>query len=98
MGQLSKAAVFRAIERALGGIRRCYEKELMKGNRKLSGKVTAAWTIKPNGRVAGARVRVNTVGNPRVASCVLSRIRYIRFPKPKGGSVQIVYPFIFSAR
>ena len=97
-GSLSKAEVFRVISRATGRIQRCYEKELMRSKKKLNGKVTAQWTIKVNGRVSGTRVKLNTLGNAKVASCVLRVIRGLRFPKPKGGSVQIVYPFIFSAR
>jgi len=97
-GSLSKAEVFRVISRATGRIQRCYEKELMRSKKKLNGKVTAQWTIKLNGRVSGTRVKLNTLGNAKIASCVLRVIRGLRFPKPKGGSVQIVYPFIFSAR
>jgi hypothetical protein len=97
-GSLDKGKVLRLIEKILPRIRRCYERELMKGKKKLSGKITAQWNIKPNGRVSGARIKVNTLGSPKVAKCVLKEIKRIRFPKPKGGSVEIVYPFIFASR
>ena len=97
-GSLSKAEVYKVISRATGRIQRCYEKQLMRSKKKLSGKITAQWDIKTNGRVAGTRVVLNTLGNAKVASCVLGVIRGLRFPRPKGGSVNVKYPFIFSAR
>ncbi len=97
-GSLSKAAVSKAINSRIGRIQRCYEKELMKSNKTLSGKIKAEWTVTTSGRVRGAKVKLNTLGNQKVASCVLKEIKKIKFPKPKGGEVVIVYPFIFSSR
>jgi|GEM_PF-2486032 len=93
-GTLSKSEVLKVIGKYMGAIRRCYEKQLM-AKPSLSGKITAQWTITSGGRVSGARQKTSSLGNAKVSSCVLKVIRRMKFPKPKGGSVKITYPFIF---
>ena len=97
-GSLSRAAVSKAIAGRMGRIRRCYERELQKTSKKMTGKVSIEWVVKTNGRVRGAKVKLNTLGNAKVASCVVKEIRKVKFPRPKGGEVTIVFPFIFSSR
>ncbi len=93
-GTLSRSEVLKVIGRHTRAIQRCYEKELM-SKPGLSGKITFAWSITPTGRVSGARQRTSTMGSSKVSNCILKVIRRMKFPKPKGGSVTIVYPFIF---
>lgn len=93
-GTLSRSEVLKVIGRHTRAIQRCYEKQLM-SKPGLSGKITFAWTITPTGKVSGARQRTSTMGSAKVSSCILKVIRRMKFPKPKGGSVTIVYPFIF---
>ncbi len=93
-GTLSRSEVLKVIGRHTRAIQRCYEKQLM-SKPGLSGKTTFAWSITPTGRVSGARQRTSTMGSSKVSNCILKVIRRMKFPKPKGGSVTIVYPFIF---
>jgi len=94
-GSIDRKAVYAAINKKMHKIQRCYEREVMKkGN--LSGKVTAEWTIGSNGRVRRAKIKLSTINSRKVDACVLGVIKRIKFPKPKGGDVIVVFPFIFS--
>ena len=95
---MSRSAVSKAINKRIGRIQRCYEKQLMKVKKKLAGKLKLEWVVKTNGRVRGAKVKLNTLGSAKVAGCVLREIKKLKFPRPKGGEVTIVFPFIFSSR
>ncbi|MCB9729677.1 MAG: serine/threonine protein kinase [Deltaproteobacteria bacterium] len=93
-GELSKSEVLKVIGAHGRAFNRCYEKELMTSPG-LSGKITFQWTITPDGKVSGASQQTSTMSNTAVANCVLGILRGLKFPKPTGGSVQVVYPFIF---
>lgn len=95
-GSLSKGDVYKEINRHMGKIRMCYERELM-NDPKLAGKITFDWTVKTNGSVSGVREKSSSLGSSKVSSCIRGVIQKMKFPKPKGGEVQISYPFIFSA-
>ena len=95
-GALSKGDVYKEINRHMGKIRMCYERELM-NDPKLAGKITFDWTVKTNGSVSSVREKSSSLGSAKVSSCIRGVIQGMKFPKPKGGEVQISYPFIFSA-
>ena len=97
-GTLSRSEVLKGIQKRIGRIQACYEKRLQKGGKKTSGKITAEWTIATNGKVKRARSKLDTLGDPKVASCLLREIKKMKFPRPKGGEVVVVFPFMFSAR
>ena len=52
--------------------------------------------LETDGKISETYVESNSMGNKNVANCITGRIRSWRFPKPKGGSVTVAYPFIFS--
>ncbi len=92
---IDKGAVRRAVEANVGRIQGCYENALGK-NASLSGKLTLEWQIDAQGRATGTRVRVSTLGDPSVASCVIGVIKKTKFPPWSGGVCPISYPFVFS--
>ncbi|QED30241.1 AgmX/PglI C-terminal domain-containing protein [Microvenator marinus] len=95
-GTLSQGEVYNAIQKHIGKIQACYERELNK-NPSLGGKLQYEWTIKTNGRVGVVKEIGSTMGNATVSKCVTGVIRKIQFPKPKGGEVIVTYPLVFSA-
>lgn len=97
-GGLSKSDVLAVIGAHQRGFNRCYEQELM-ASPGLSGKITFQWTILPDGKVSAASQQTGSMTNAAVSTCMLGIIRRMKFPRPTGGSVQVVYPFILrSAR
>ena len=76
------------------GIRSCYEKELKK-DRTLQGHLTAQFEIDLDGTVKTARILKDTVDNHTVRSCVIGRLKRLKFDAPEGGTVLVSYPFEF---
>lgn len=90
-GDLDKNIIRRYIRRKLSHIRHCYERELLVSPT-LEGKVVATFTIDSQGIVIDAK----TEGmNEKVCTCITEAVKTIQFPKPKGGVVNVSYPFVF---
>ncbi|MCB9735842.1 MAG: serine/threonine protein kinase [Deltaproteobacteria bacterium] len=93
-GELDPGDVYRVIDGSIGKIQQCYEREL-RTKPSLSGKITFRWTVTEAGSVTAVREVTSTLGDPAVSACIQGVLKRLRFPKPKGGTVEIDYPFIF---
>jgi len=89
-GALDKAIVERFVRAKLGQVRHCYEAELQK-TAGLAGTLDLAWTIGPSGAVEGVRVSSDTVGDGKVAACVVEHVKRWHFPATGGGSVKVTW-------
>lgn len=96
-GRLAKSKILRGINADLSGLRSCYEKELKKDQR-LQGKMVVGFVIDQDGQVARANIRSSEIDNKRVKSCIVSRVRRLKFAKPDGGSVEVAYPLNFKPK
>lgn len=76
------------------GIRYAYNKELLV-NPNLSGEITVAFVILPNGSVDATEIRQSSVNWPALEDAVLKRMRHWKFPASRGGPVRVVFPFKF---
>ncbi|MEL6178623.1 MAG: AgmX/PglI C-terminal domain-containing protein [Myxococcota bacterium] len=94
-GIVDRNAVSAVINRRRGALVSCYERELKK-NPNLKGKITVRFTIGTAGRVTSSSVASSSLSSSAVGSCVASRIRGWRFPKPEGGSVSVSKSFVFA--
>ncbi|MGC6416616.1 MAG: TonB family protein [Bradymonadia bacterium] len=94
-GILSASSISSVVRRRAGAVRSCYEKQLKK-NPNLNGSVKVRITILESGRVGSAKIAGNSTGDSAVASCITSRVKRWRFPKPDGGSVTVTVPFVLS--
>lgn len=93
-GTLDQREIKGVVNRRMGAINGCYEKQL-KRNPKLAGKVGVQFTILESGRVGEVRIVEDTIGDGEVARCITARMRGWRFPPPAGGAVTVRFPFIF---
>ncbi|MBI5482199.1 MAG: AgmX/PglI C-terminal domain-containing protein [Deltaproteobacteria bacterium] len=91
---LSRDIVQRVVRAHQGGIKYCYETELMR-QPKLGGKVVVSWRIDLEGKVQNARIRTTSMNNTAVEACLVRQIGRWRFPKPAGTMVDVSYPFLF---
>lgn len=83
---------------ARGGMSRsCYNTALRR-NAGLEGKMTVSVRLSPNGSVCGASISNNTVGDPSIGSCVLSKFRSAKFPAPQGGCIDTAVPLNFTKK
>lgn len=93
-GELDPSLVAKEVHVRIGAIKACYERAL-KRKADLSGKVKIRWTITAAGSVSDVEIEEDTMGYAEVASCMKGLVGRWRFPAPSGGSVDVVYPFIF---
>jgi pSer/pThr/pTyr-binding forkhead associated (FHA) protein len=94
-GTLSREEIQRVIDRNIGQIQVCYERALRK-NPSIHGKVQLEWIIKTNGRVGVVKTARSTLASAAAVSCMSKAVKRWRFPKPRGGTVIVNYPFIFN--
>jgi hypothetical protein len=99
-GGLGRDEIQRVVSRSLSQIKYCYERELTRVPT-LRGKLVMGWTIDGKGLVQNVVVVDNQLGAPAAAAvgaCVTRIVSRWTFPLPKGsGSVNVTYPFVFSA-
>lgn len=93
-GTISREAIQKTVRRHLAEVQLCFEKQLEE-DPELEGKVVMLWTIRPNGRVGRVEVKESTLRSPPVHYCLQKRIATWKFEKPRGGSVDVEYPFGF---
>jgi TonB family protein len=95
-GALDPSLVSKEVRTRIGAIKACYERAL-KRNPNLSGKVKVRWTITAAGTVSAVEIEEDSMGDSEVSSCIKGLVARWRFPAPSGGSVDVVYPFVFQA-
>ncbi|MBM4318434.1 MAG: energy transducer TonB [Deltaproteobacteria bacterium] len=95
-GRMEPDEIAKVVRMRLKAVKSCYERELKK-DPKLAGKIVIQFTIGEIGRVTSSKVASSTMSNPNVGRCILARMEQWRFPQPKGGSVTVSYPFVFTA-
>ncbi|AWV89465.1 AgmX/PglI C-terminal domain-containing protein [Bradymonas sediminis] len=96
-GSLTRADVAKTLDRYIGKMQACYESRLT-DNPSLSGKVVFSWTVKTDGRVKDVRQRSSTLADAKTTRCLSGVVKSMKFPRPKGGEVEISYPFMFQQR
>jgi hypothetical protein len=95
-GTLPVAVIEDALVSAGPGIEACYERALEK-NPALVGNLNINFVVAPDGKVeyAEASEVEQPLSDPSAVECVLSVIRKLEFPEPRGGKVFINYPLKF---
>ena len=94
-GGLDHDQIAEVIRRHMGEVVNCYEQALQK-QPNLSGRMNTKFIIGGSGSVASAQVVHSSVKSAAVESCVISRLRSWKFPKPQGNvDVRVSYPFAF---
>lgn len=94
-GSLDRDEIQKVVNKHVGEIQRCYERELLK-TPGLSGKVTIEWVVATSGAVKSSRQKDSTMQSSAAVNCMLSSVKGWQFPQPKGGEVVVSYPFNFS--
>jgi hypothetical protein len=90
-GKLTDPQLMAALEKAAPKLDQCYAQALEKKPR-LKGRLILAWTVRPNGKVAGAKKQGGTIKDADLTRCTVDVISGIRFPKPKKQAVLIRLP------
>ncbi len=97
-GSIDKEAIRRIIQQNKNAIRSCYERSLQR-KPDLYGKLVLEWDIEERGRVTRASVKSNTLGDDKVATCIMGRIKDLKFPEPPPDQIgRVTFPFVFSSQ
>jgi hypothetical protein len=91
-GALTKEEIQRAVNPVMGGIKDCNDGEV-------EGLLSMFWTINRDGAVINLQVDTNTLPSPHGAKtsiCVGRIMAGLKFPPPRGGVVNITYPFNYA--
>jgi hypothetical protein len=92
-GFLSKEQIDRVVRANQAAIKYCFEVEMQR-QPKLECAVHMNWSIDLTGHVTVVKVAKTTLDNARVEGCMSRQIKRWVFPKPDGGEVDVVYPFL----
>jgi TonB family protein len=95
-GSIDRDKVAAVINSHLAEVQRCYESALL-GAQGLRGRVMLEWVIGMDGLVKSARSKTSSLKSPAVESCIIDRLKKWEFPRARGGSVTITYPFVFES-
>ncbi|MGE5189743.1 MAG: TonB family protein [Gemmatimonadota bacterium] len=90
----SPGAIASTVRQYQSGIRYVYNRELL-ANPNLSGEITVAFVILPDGSVDTTEIRQSSVNWPALEAAVLTRMKHWKFPASRGGPVRVVFPFRF---
>lgn len=94
-GSLSREAISKIIRSGSDRFQTCYTDGLKK-NPKLSGQVVIRFVIGNDGVVTTSEDGGSTLPSKEVVSCVLSRMKELRFPRPDGNNFNVLYPMTFA--
>jgi hypothetical protein len=64
----------------------------------LGGKLTLVFRVSRQGTVKKLKLSQSSLGSVEVERCVARGFGGVRFPKPKGGEAEVVYPLSFQSR
>jgi len=92
---LNADSVRMVVRHHLPQVRACYDRAL-KQQSTLIGIVEIRFTISEEGRVPTSSVFRNTTGHEGLGKCLAVIVKRWRYPRPVGGAVEFVYPFVFS--
>jgi hypothetical protein len=94
-GRLPPAMIQRVVRENYEKFRYCYEKGLAR-DPTLAGRIAVRFVIERDGSVSRAGVAGNDMPDCDVSSCLVRIYKTLRFPKPDGGIVTVVYPIMFA--
>jgi len=92
-GPIDQAAVEKFLRQRNVAVQRCFY-DIVRMNPKIGGRAVFALTIALNGR-AEVEVIEDSVGDGRVAKCVVRKMKSWRFPKPKEEAATFTVPYVF---
>ncbi len=93
---LTEAQVMKVVMARKTMFQACFEKELQRLPN-LSGTVSVTWRIDAGGAVTMSKLKSSTMGNAAVESCIVRRVKDLKFPSSADGlSTLVTIPFGFS--
>ncbi len=95
-GALDRDVIRRIVRAHINEVRYCYNQGLTR-DATLGGRVAINFTINADGKVPSSVVNETTLKSAEVGNCIAQAVRRWTFPKPKSGTVDVIYPFVLDA-
>ena len=96
LGSIDPEIIRELLRRNLPQFRYCYDDELRRQNKRVSGKMDIDFVIGPNGRVGRSAIGLKAFSmSSSGKNCMRKVLQAIKFPRPKGGGVVEVKQPIF---
>lgn len=96
LGSIDPEIIRELLRRNLPQFRYCYDDELRRQNKRVSGKMDLDFVIGPNGRVGRSAISLKAFSmSSSGKNCMRKVLQAIKFPRPKGGGVVEVKQPIF---
>ncbi|MCB0307898.1 MAG: AgmX/PglI C-terminal domain-containing protein [Bdellovibrionales bacterium] len=97
-GTLDSRAINEVATNRQGELNACYEEALnMNPSLKSGGKLVLQFDIGENGATQHIQITESNIRDPSLNACLVKSISSWTFPKPKGGTVPVRLPLIFSS-
>ncbi len=93
VGELDKDLIRRTVRAHINEVRRCYEKQIDR-DPNARGRVAIAFEIDAKGKVQASTLQESTMKDPAAGECIAAAVKGWKFPKPRTGTVSVVYPFV----
>lgn len=94
---LTREEIRMVVRAKLPQIRGCYQAGLAR-TPQLGGRTLLRFAIGPDGKAGEIEIVEDQLGDPEVASCLVTALASWQFPRPRdGSSIVISYPFSFSS-
>jgi hypothetical protein len=94
-GTIAQSLVEKTIAAGRYQVRLCYELSLRR-NQVTSGTMEWKWLIDTQGKITSLELVRSSIKDEELVKCVRQKIASWKFARPRGGSVEIRYPFEFS--
>jgi hypothetical protein len=94
-GRIPPKEIQATVRSHYGIFRKCFEAGLAR-NPKLKGRVSVRFIIDRSGHVSLSELQDGTLRDAEATTCIVEGFRKLRFSKPDGGVVTVVYPLMFS--
>lgn len=93
-GEIESHLVDRTIQKNQFDLQLCFETALRR-NQLTEGTMEWKWRIDTRGTIEDLELLTSTIKDQRMIRCVKQKISSWQFPRPRRGSVEIIYPFTF---
>lgn len=94
-GHIDPSTIEKTVSAGRYQLRLCYELALRR-NQAAKGSMEWRWKINTQGRISNIDLLHSSIKDEELARCIHDKIATWKFSKPKGGSVEVRYPFEFS--
>lgn len=92
-GTLDPDLIRRIVRAHIPEVRHCYNEGLGR-DPELAGRVAIAFTIAETGNVEASKIQESSLADDEVSACIQAAVTRWIFPRPDGGAVEVVYPFV----